>query len=177
MLSGFDGSTGADLTSDEMPLSVSHVDDAPAAVDVNIPPEDEVQERSAKKSIKCGYCPQMFAYRDSAKRHERIHTGEKPYSCNVCQKRFADRSTLWQHSRLHTGEKPFACKTCGISFRWRKSLLSHLCSQNGDAPNDSQSQLPDVATGVTRAAGMSRFSIHSCAVTLIQQVQINYSRH
>ena len=92
--------------------------------------ENPAQAGESQNPIECSYCPRTFRSHDTAKRHERIHTGERPYVCQVCSKSFADRSSLWQHSRLHNGKRPFQCNHCSRSFRWRKSLVSHNCLES-----------------------------------------------
>ena len=44
-------------------------------------------------------CPKRFNQSGAAKRHERIHTGEKPHKCSYCPKRFGQRSEAKLHER------------------------------------------------------------------------------
>ena len=49
----------------------------------------------------CCYCEKSFNTPSKLKRHERIHTGDKPYQCSHCDKAFTQAGTLKLHLRMH----------------------------------------------------------------------------
>ena len=78
------------------------------------------------KVYHCKFCPKVFESSYAARRHERVHTGEKPYRCSVCGKSFSQKATLESHFRLHTGEFPFPCTLCDRKFRRKRDIAVHI---------------------------------------------------
>eukprot|EP01118_Nematostelium_gracile_P007451 TRINITY_DN2434_c0_g2_i2.p1 TRINITY_DN2434_c0_g2~~TRINITY_DN2434_c0_g2_i2.p1 ORF type:complete len:219 (+),score=15.14 TRINITY_DN2434_c0_g2_i2:3-659(+) len=79
----------------------------------------------------CSYdgCHQSFTTHANQKRHERLHTGEKPFVCEIegCGKKFARSYDLKVHGRVHTKEKPYRCAVphCRRKFSRCSALREH----------------------------------------------------
>ena len=78
-----------------------------------------------EKPYECKHCGKCFSQAESLRQHERVHTGEKPYECKQCGKCFSQAGSLRIHERVHTGEKPYECKQCGKCFSEAGSLGKH----------------------------------------------------
>ncbi|KAF3421708.1 hypothetical protein E2986_12364 [Frieseomelitta varia] len=89
---------------------------------------------SAAKAHPCRYCGKGFAIPSYARRHERIHAGDKRFVCHFCSATFASSNGLKYHLRLHSGEANYHCETCGKSFYRRKYLNEHVFTHTGERP-------------------------------------------
>ena len=130
--SGSDSAYYSETSSENGSLGTGH-----SAVNSPIKPRMYADHKSECKK-QCSFCPATFKSNTDVKRHERIHTGEKPFSCSVCQKSFNRKGNMEKHltthfkgkDRLehlkmaHATEKNFICH-CGKAFRSRGFFYRH----------------------------------------------------
>uniref|UniRef100_A0A3Q3B0E3 C2H2-type domain-containing protein n=1 Tax=Kryptolebias marmoratus TaxID=37003 RepID=A0A3Q3B0E3_KRYMA len=82
----------------------------------------------------CTTCGKQFMKETSLKRHELLHTGERPHQCTVCGKTFLTVNELRLHNRYHTGERPYKCDVCSKAFIQSGYLKSHMRIHTGEKP-------------------------------------------
>ena len=81
--------------------------------------------------LTCEICSTSFNSIYHLKRHQRIHTKEKPHKCQVCNKSFSRKDILTKHMLIHTKEKNYECKKCERKFTQSGTLVRHarICNK------------------------------------------------
>ena len=85
------------------------------------------------KIHKCSYCEKAYRRRDQLRRHEMVHTGERPHKCMYCNKGFRTTDHLKNHVLSHTGERPFKCEICGKAYTKSFILKQHMVTHTGES--------------------------------------------
>ncbi|XP_071370473.1 zinc finger and BTB domain-containing protein 14-like [Centroberyx affinis] len=89
---------------------------------------------SAERPFVCEICSKAFTTHAHLKEHLKIHTGFKPYRCDVCGKSFIRAPDLKKHERVHSNERPFACQMCDKAFKHKSHLKDHERRHRGEKP-------------------------------------------
>ncbi|KAM3928752.1 zinc finger and BTB domain-containing protein 14 [Leptodactylus fuscus] len=89
---------------------------------------------TADRPFVCEMCAKAFTTQAHLKEHLKIHTGFKPYSCEVCAKSFIRAPDLKKHERVHSNERPFACHHCDKAFKHKSHLKDHERRHRGEKP-------------------------------------------
>eukprot|EP00057_Strongylocentrotus_purpuratus_P003089 XP_003725893.2 PREDICTED: zinc finger protein 616-like [Strongylocentrotus purpuratus] len=84
----------------------------------------------------CSHCKKGFRYKESLKKHEKIHLPEKSkksdhgcrYRCQYCHKTFPGKLRLSIHFRSHPLEKTYKCDQCQRTFLYKSGLKRHMLS-------------------------------------------------
>nr|XP_016930620.1 zinc finger protein 675-like [Drosophila suzukii]XP_036670405.1 zinc finger protein 675-like [Drosophila suzukii] len=87
-----------------------------------------------KKSHMCSHCQRSFSYPSQLKRHNLVHTDERPFKCSDCPSAFKEKSYLSVHIRIHAGNTPFKCTHCPLAFERESGLKKHTKIYTGGRP-------------------------------------------
>ena len=78
-----------------------------------------------ERPFKCEECGSGFKDKAHLKRHSLVHTTEKPHKCSYCGSKFKSKTQLSQHYIVHSSERPFKCEECGSQFKAKTQLTRH----------------------------------------------------
>lgn len=83
--------------------------------------------------FRCKTCRKDFKDNSKLRRHQLVHTGERPFKCPYCEKCFSLDFNLQTHIRIHTGEKPYKCPVegCNKCFTQAGNLNLHKLMKHG----------------------------------------------
>ena len=96
--------------------------------------KNAMTKRQGNGAYKCNQCDKFFAYKSYLKRHQMIHSDEKPYKCEQCDRRFARKCYLRSHQHTHTDVKLYECRQCNKYFAQKRYLVSHQYLHGGSSP-------------------------------------------
>ncbi|XP_074037360.1 uncharacterized protein [Leptinotarsa decemlineata] len=122
----------------------------------------------------CQFCFKSFNHRCRLKKHEKIHSGQKPFQCNICSKSFSERGNLKIHEKIHTGEKPFHCKICLKSFSRSDLFKNHEKIHTGERPFQCKicSKSFNDASNLRRHKKIHSFRCNACSKSFIESTDL-----
>ncbi|XP_064463844.1 zinc finger protein 596-like [Ornithodoros turicata] len=83
-------------------------------------------KRQRKETHRCRFCSYSSYHKPNVKKHERIHTGERPYVCQACFRGFSEQSNLYRHlRRVRQCQRNRTYSVCGNALVREDQLQHH----------------------------------------------------
>nr|XP_054590898.1 zinc finger and BTB domain-containing protein 14 isoform X2 [Nothobranchius furzeri] len=87
-----------------------------------------------RDQLACQVCGKTFLDESKLRKHEKLHSAERPFACEICAKAFTTHAHLKEHLKIHTGFKPYRCDVCGKSFIRAPDLKKHERVHSNERP-------------------------------------------
>ncbi|MEQ2281926.1 Zinc finger and BTB domain-containing protein 14, partial [Ameca splendens] len=87
-----------------------------------------------RDQLACQVCGKTFLDESRLRKHEKLHSAERPFACEICSKAFTTHAHLKEHLKIHTGFKPYRCDVCGKSFIRAPDLKKHERVHSNERP-------------------------------------------
>ncbi|CAF1035442.1 unnamed protein product [Didymodactylos carnosus] len=85
-------------------------------------------------TLVCERCKATFSSAYALRKHQRVHTRDKPFSCDFCGSRFSQWGNLRHHIQRHLGISPYACPYCKKTFIAPCKLEVHIRGHLDERP-------------------------------------------
>ncbi|CAF0876719.1 unnamed protein product [Didymodactylos carnosus] len=85
-------------------------------------------------TLVCERCKATFSSAYALRKHQRVHTRDKPFSCDFCGSKFSQWGNLRHHIQRHLGISPYACPYCKKSFIAPCKLEVHIRGHLDERP-------------------------------------------